>query len=146
MANDKKFIVKNGLLTPENAIIGSTTDTGEKLQVTGDSVLTQGTQATPTLKVTNSGGHSAGTLIAAFAGDSDSLQIRNISAGDYKITNPGVDNSIEFHDDTAGIVINYAGNSWNADCYFAASAGNSFNTSSWWVNDHIFIMDNVLKV
>ena len=109
MANDKKFIVKNGLLTPENAVIGSTTDTGEKLQVTGDSVLTQGTQATPTLKVTNSGGHSAGTIIAAFEGDSDSLQIRNISAGDYKITNPGVDNSIEFHDDTAGIVINYAG-------------------------------------
>jgi len=109
MANDKKFIVKNGLLTPENAVIGSTTDTGEKLQVTGDSVLTQGTQTTPTLKVTNSGGHSAGTIIAAFEGDSDSLQIRNISAGDYKITNPGVDNSIEFHDDTAGIVINYAG-------------------------------------
>jgi hypothetical protein len=109
MANDKKFIVKNGLLTPENAVIGSTTDTGEKLQVTGDSVLTQGTQTTPTLKVTNSGGHSAATIIAAFEGDSDSLQIRNISAGDYKITNPGVDNSIEFHDDTAGIVINYAG-------------------------------------
>ena len=109
MANDKKFIVKNGLLTPENAVIGSTTDTGEKLQVTGDTVLTQGTQATPTLKVTNSGGHSAATIVAAFEGDSDSLQIRNISAGDYKITNPGVDNSIEFHDDTAGIVINYAG-------------------------------------
>ena len=109
MANDKKFIVKNGLLTPENAVIGSTTDTGEKLQVTGDSVLTQGTQATPTLKVTNSGGHSAGTIIAQFEGDSDSLEIRNISEGDYKITNPGVDNSIEFHDDTSGIVINYAG-------------------------------------
>ena len=66
MANDKKFIVKNGLLTPENAVIGSTTDTGEKLQVTGDSVLTQGTQTTPTLKVTNSGWHSAGTIIAQF--------------------------------------------------------------------------------
>jgi len=111
MANDKKFIVKNGLLTPENAVIGSTTDTGEKLQVTGDTVLTQGTQSTATLKVTNSGGHSASTIIAAFEGDSDSLQIRNISAGDYKITNPGIDNSIEFHDDTAGIVINYAGSS-----------------------------------
>ena len=109
MANDKKFIVKNGLLTPENAVIGSTTDTGETLQVTGDSVLTQATQGTATLKVKNTGGHSAATIIAAFEGDSDSLQIRNISAGDYKITNPGVDNSIEFHDDTAGIVINYAG-------------------------------------
>ena len=40
MANDKKFIVKNGLLTPNNAIIGSTTDTGERLQVTGDSLFT----------------------------------------------------------------------------------------------------------
>ena len=109
MANDKKFIVKNGLLTHENAVIGSTTDTGETLQVTGDSVLTQATQGTATLKVKNTGGHSAATIIAAFEGDSDSLQIRNISAGDYKITNPGVDNSIEFHDDTAGIVINYAG-------------------------------------
>jgi hypothetical protein len=111
MANDKKFIVKNGLLTPENAVIGSITDTGEKLQVTGDTVLTQGTQATPTLKVTNSGGHSAATIVAAFEGDSDSLQIRNISAGNYKITNPGVDNSIEFNDGTDGIVINYAGTS-----------------------------------
>ena len=109
MANDKKFIVKNGLLTPENAVIGSTTDTGEKLQVTGDSVLTQAVQGTPTLKVTNSGGHSASTIIAQFEGDSDSLQIRNISAGDYKITNPQQDNSISFYDGTAGIVINYAG-------------------------------------
>ena len=109
MANDKKFIVKNGILTPENAVIGSTTDTGEKLQVTGDSVLTQGTPGTATLKVTNSGGHSAATIIASFEGDSDSLQIRNTSAGDYKITNPQQDNSISFYDGTAGIVINYAG-------------------------------------
>ena len=109
MANDKKFIVKNGILTPENAVIGSTTDTGEKLQVTGDSVLTQGTPGTATLKVTNSGGHSAATIIASFEGDSDSLQIRNTSAGDYKITNPQQDNSINFYDGTAGITINYAG-------------------------------------
>ena len=109
MANDKKFIVKNGLLTPENAVIGSTTDTGEKLQVTGDSVLTQGTQATPTLKVTNSGGHSASTIIAQFEGDSDSLQITNPSAGDYLITNPGLNSGIQIGDDTSGIVIKYAG-------------------------------------
>ena len=109
MANDKKFIVKNGLLTPENAVIGSNTDTGEKLQVTGDTVLTQGTQATPTLKVTNSGGHSASTIVAQFEGDSDSLQITNPSAGDYLITNPGVNNGIQIGDDTSGIVIKYAG-------------------------------------
>ena len=109
MANDKKFIVKNGLLTPENAVIGSTTDTGEKLQVTGDTVLTQSTQATPTLKVTNSGGHSASTIVAQFEGDSDSLQITNPSAGDYLITNPGVNNGIQIGDDTSGIVIKYAG-------------------------------------
>jgi hypothetical protein len=109
MANDKKFIVKNGLLTPENAVIGSNTDTGEKLQVTGDTVLTQGTQGTPTLKVTNSGGASASTIVAQFEGDSDSLQIRNIGTGDYSITNPQQGNSIEFYDGTAGIVIKYAG-------------------------------------
>ena len=109
MANDKKFIVKNGLLTPENAVIGSNTDTGEQLQVTGDTVLTQGTQSTPTLKVTNSGGASAGTIVAQFEGDSDSLQIRNIGTGDYSITNPQQGNSIEFYDGTAGIVIKYAG-------------------------------------
>ena len=56
MANDKKFIVKNGLLTPENAVIGSTTDTGETLQVTGESLLTQATPGTATLKVKNTGG------------------------------------------------------------------------------------------
>ena len=109
MANDKKFIVKNGLLTPENAVIGSNTDTGEKLQVTGDTVLTQSTQGTPTLKVTNSGGHSASTIVAQFEGDSDSLQIRNPSAGDYLITNPGQDNAILIGDSTNGIVIQYAG-------------------------------------
>ena len=111
MANDKKFIVKNGLLTPENAVIGSNTDTGEKLQVTGDTVLTQGTASTPTLKVTNSGGASASTIIAQFEGDSDSLQIKNHGAGDYSITNPQQGNEIRFHDGTAGIVIRYANSS-----------------------------------
>ncbi|MGY8866961.1 MAG: hypothetical protein ACKVJK_15290, partial [Methylophagaceae bacterium] len=109
MANDKKFIVKNGLLTPENAVIGSTTDTGETLQVTGESLLTQATPGTATLKVKNTGGHSAATIIAAFEGDSDSLQVRNISAGDYSITNPQQGNSINFYDGIAGITINYAG-------------------------------------
>ena len=115
MANDKKFIVKNGLLTPENAVIGSTTDTGEKLQVTGTTKLTgetqvtQATAATASLKVTNSGGASASTIVAKFEGDSDSLEIRNISTGDYKITNPQQDNSISFYDGIAGITINYAG-------------------------------------
>ena len=109
MANDKKFIVKNGLLTPENAVIGSSTDTGEKLQVTGDTVLTQGTASTPTLKVTNSGGASASTIVAQFEGDSDSLQVKNIGAGDYSITNPQQSNEIRFYDGTAGIEIRYAG-------------------------------------
>ena len=54
MANDKKFIVKNGLQTEENVVIGSSTDTGaDRLQVTGSSKLTgtaeitQAVQATP---------------------------------------------------------------------------------------------------
>ena len=115
MANDKKFIVKNGLLTPQNAVIGSTTDTGEKLQVTGTSKLsgaveiTQSTAATPSLDVTNSGGYLQNSVIANFAGDSDALQITNPGQGDYKITNTQQDNSITFYDGTAGVRISYNG-------------------------------------
>jgi hypothetical protein len=75
MANNKKFIVKNGLESQENVVIGTTTDDGvNKLQVTGSSKftgaveVTQSTAATPTVKFTNSAGPSA--LIAEFAGTS----------------------------------------------------------------------------
>ena len=99
MANDKKFIVKNGLLTGENVVIGSTTDAGTgRLQVTGNAAITgaadisQSTAGTPTLKVTNDGTGSA--IVSRFEGDSQSLDIINFTPGDYEITNPGQDNGI----------------------------------------------------
>ena len=120
MANDKKFIVKNGLLTPENAVIGSNTDTGEKLQVTGDTVLTQSTAGTPTLKVTNSGGNSA--IIGQFEGDSSALQVKNLTTGDYQLVNTGQNNGIIFYNDTGGISIQYNG----GDRLVLSNTGNEF--------------------
>ena len=114
MANDKKFIVKNGLLTGENVVIGSTTDAGTgRLQVTGNAAITgaadisQSTAGTPTLKVTNDGTGSA--IVSRFEGDSQSLDIINFTPGDYEITNPGQDNGIRFYDNTAGVEIMYNG-------------------------------------
>ena len=115
MANDKKFIVKNGLLTPQNVVIGSTTDTGEKLQVTGSSLLTgaveitQSTASTPSLDVRNSAGYLQSSIVANFRGDSDSLQIINESQGDYTLKNSQQDNGITFHDGTAGLSLKYNG-------------------------------------
>ncbi len=120
MANDKKFIVKNGLLTPENAVIGSNTDTGEKLQVTGDTVLTQSTAGTPTLKVTNSGGNSA--IIGQFEGDAESLQVKNLTTGDYQLVNTGQNNGIIFYNDTGGVSIQYNG----GDRLVLSNTGNEF--------------------
>jgi hypothetical protein len=115
MANNKKFIVKNGLESQENVVIGTTTDDGvNKLQVTGSSKLTgavevtQSTAATPTVKFTNSAGPSA--LIAEFAGTSQSVRITNFSAGDYSILNTGQSNGIRLFNDTAGLDILYNGN------------------------------------
>jgi hypothetical protein len=109
VANDKKFIVKNGLLTQETVVIGSTTDNGvNKLQVTGSSIFTQATGSTPTINITNSGGTS-NSIIAQFTGDSDSLQVVNIGTGDYAILNSQQNNGIRFHDGTSGVEILYNG-------------------------------------
>jgi hypothetical protein len=109
VANDKKFIVKNGLLTQETVVIGSTTDNGvNKLQVTGSSIFTQATGSTPTINITNSGGTS-NSIIAQFTGDSDSLRIVNIGTGDYAILNSQQNNGIRFHDGTSGVEILYNG-------------------------------------
>ena len=114
MANDKKFIVKNGLLTEEDVIIGSTTDTGQRLQITGSSKFSgtidasQATLATATATFTNTGG-TGGAVIAKFVGDSDALQILNVGTGDYKITNAGQDNGVVFYDNTDGVEIIYNG-------------------------------------
>ena len=121
MANDKKFIVKNGLLTPENAVIGSNTDTGEQLQVTGDTVLTQATAGTPTLKVTNTGGNNA--VIGQFEGDAAALQVKNLATGDYQLVNTGNNNGIIFYNDTGGVSIQYNG----GDRLVISNSGNEFS-------------------
>lgn len=115
MANNKKFIVKNGLESQENVVIGTSTDDGvNKLQVTGSSKLTgavevtQSNAITPTVKFTNSAGPSS--LIAEFAGTSQSVRITNFSAGDYSILNTGQNNGIRLFNDTAGLDILYNGN------------------------------------
>ena len=112
MANDKKFIVKNGLQTDQNVLIGTATDDGtNKLQVTGAAKVTgtvevaQATPSTASLTATNTGGANA--IIANFVGDSDSLQITNFATGDYSILNSGQSNGIKFYDDTAGVEIIY---------------------------------------
>ena len=114
MANDKKFIVKNGLQSQENVVIGSSTDNGvNKLQVTGSSKFTgaveiaQTAKATPTVKFTNSGGPTS--LIAEFVGDSSSVQITNVSPGDYAILNTGQSNGIKLYNNAAGMELLYNG-------------------------------------
>ena len=115
MANDKKFIVKNGLLTPQNAVIGSTTDTGEKLQVTGTSKLVGEVNITFNdvsgipLTVENSAGSLFTPTLGKFIGDSSSLDIVNFSGGDYKLVNSATDSGIVFYNNTAGIRLTYAG-------------------------------------
>jgi hypothetical protein len=114
MANDKKFIVKNGLQSQENVVIGSTVDNGtDKLQVTGSAKIvgavdvTQSSASTPTVKFTNSAGPLS--LIAEFKGDSESIQIENTNAGDYSILNTGQDNGFRLYSDTDGVEILYNG-------------------------------------
>jgi hypothetical protein len=55
-------------------------------------------------------GTGTGEIIAKFVGDSDGLEIRNISAGDYGIYNSGLTNGIEFLDGLLGTKIIYNGN------------------------------------
>ena len=128
MANDKKFIVKNGLQTSQNVVIGTTTDNGQKLQVTGESkfsgevVIDQSDFSTPSLKVTNSAGSLFAPPIAEFVGDSDSLQILNSGTGDYKLVNSQQNNGIIFYDSTPGVRILYN----NSPRLAISSSGNRF--------------------
>ena len=55
MANDKKFIVKNGLQSENNVLIGTTTDDGvNKLQVSGTAKLTSSGTSVP-ITIENTG-------------------------------------------------------------------------------------------
>jgi hypothetical protein len=98
MANDKKFIAKNGFLTSD-----------------AESSFTNSTAATPTVTFTNSGGQGAsslpgsGAVIAKFAGDSDAMVITNISGGDYFFGNNQQNNGINFYDGTGGMEFYYGG-------------------------------------
>lgn len=58
----------------------------------------------PAIKATNAG---TANLIAQFIGDSDSLDIKTIAAGDYVIENSQQNNGIGFYDGTGGVKIKY---------------------------------------
>jgi len=114
VANDKKFIVKNGLLTQENVVIGSTTDTGEKLQVTGTTKatgqveITQGTAAsTLTVKNTN---NTLYDQFIEFEGRNSSLVVRDSGDGDYGLYNTSGASEIVFNNINARGLEFLAGN------------------------------------
>jgi len=98
MANDKKFIAKNGFLTSD-----------------AESIFTNSTAATPTVTFTNSGGAGAsslpgsGAVVAKFAGNSDAMVITNVSDGDYFFGNNQQNNGINFYDGTGGMEFFYNG-------------------------------------
>jgi len=52
---------------------------------------------------------STSAVIAEFKGDSDSIQIKNIGAGDYAIYNTQQSNGIALYDGTGGVEIKYNG-------------------------------------
>ena len=119
MANDKKFIVKNGLLTSENVVIGDTLDrsTG-RLQVKHDSgsdaarfdgrvVFDHDTISQAAIDVTNDGGTNA--IIASFNGSSGGdLRLTSIGAGDYFLFQSNQNNGIKFFDGNDGLQFIYS--------------------------------------
>jgi len=108
MANDKKFIVKNGLQTLGDVLIGTSTDDGvSKLQVDGPTHIEATLPSYPTLKVTNDSG-SAGAPIIQFVGPSGALNVENLGTlNDYGIFNST--NGIEFHNGNDGLVFKQNG-------------------------------------
>jgi len=108
MANDKKFIVKNGLQSENNVLIGTTTDDGvNKLQVSGTAKLTSSGSSVP-ITIENSGGIN--TPLMNFEGGVGALQVKNSGSGDYSILNTSGANEIKFNDNTANGLVFIAGN------------------------------------
>jgi len=104
MANDKKFIVKNGLETEGDVLIGGVTDDGiSKLQTEGAVKFTATFPSYPTLHVINNTG-TADSPIVEFEGPSGALSIRNIDTNDFGIFNgtQAAGSGIEFHQGGAG--------------------------------------------
>jgi len=131
MANNKKFIVKNGLITPESVIAGTELDNGtDTLQISGSSTLLGEVNIAsiipgiPTLDVVNTGATDA--IVARFRGESASLEIKNLSEGDYSLLNTGQDNGIVFYDDTTGLELVYG----NSARLSINSTGNNFTGNS----------------
>ena len=73
----------------------------------GQLSATTSADATPAIIATNSGG--VGSTIQRWVGDTDSLEVKNPTAGDYKISNSQQDNAILFYDGTGGVDILYNG-------------------------------------
>ena len=129
MANDKRFIVKNGLQTPGDILIGTDQNTdnlGLVLKGAGslgsasiDGYLNIGgvwantSIDSPTVTISNGLqgplvnflGYNAGYT----AGDASYLTVTNDSYGDYSILNSGQNNGIKFYDNTPGVEILYNG-------------------------------------
>ena len=108
MANDKKFIVKNGLQSENNVLVGTSSDDGvNKLQVSGTAKLTSTGSSVP-ITVENTGGID--TPLMDFAGGVGALRIKNTGSGDYSIYNTSGSNEIKFNDNTASGLVFKAGN------------------------------------
>ena len=108
MANDKKFIVKNGLQSENNVLIGTTDDDfTNKLQVEGTTKLTSSGSSVP-ITVENDGGIN--TPLMNFEGGVGALQVKNSGSGDYSILNTSGANEIKFNDNTANGLVFIAGN------------------------------------
>ena len=108
MANDKKFIVKNGLQSENNVLIGKSIDDAvNKLQVEGTSKLTSSGSSVP-ITIENTGGIN--TPLMNFEGGVGALQVKNSGSGDYSILNTSGANEIKFNDNTANGLVFIAGN------------------------------------
>ena len=117
MANDKKFIVKNGLLTSENVVIGDTLDrsTG-RLQVRHDSgsdaarfdgrvIFDHDVASQGSIEVTND---ATNGIIAKFTGTGGDLRLQGIGTGDYFLFQSNQNTGIKFYDNASGMEILYS--------------------------------------
>ena len=123
MANNKKFIVKNGLQSDGNVLIGSSVDNGtDALQVTGSSLFND-----PVLIDNNSVSISALTVqnstgpITSFSDGGNSLDVIPGASGTFYIRTSN-NSGIEFNNSVDGVVLQYAG----SDRLNITSTGNDF--------------------
>ena len=131
MANNKKFIVKNGLLTSENVVIGDTLDrsTG-RLQVRHDSgsdaarfdgrvVFDHDVASQGAIEVVND---ATNGIIAKFTGTGGDLRLQGIGTGDYFLFQSNQNNGIKFYDGNDGVQLWYS----NQNYFEVSSDGADF--------------------